>query len=257
MTVFRNPRRWTREKVIEAIRERGEAGLPLHARAVQVDRGSLYAACIKYVGSWGEGLRLAGFDPEKIRYPQKNRHPRGYWNRERIMERIRHLHAVGAPLYTEHMKKEHGKLLAAAEAYYGSWKAALEAAGIDYEDVRRTTVWTRDRVLLEILREYVAGRDIAFDAFRKARPDLFHAVDKFFESYQAAVEAAGLDYGDISKLRVGGKEQVLKELRWLMEIGADVHRIPRSSNRSIYHRALSHFGSWSAALDAARKENEI
>jgi len=231
--------------------------LPLHARAVQADRGSLYTACLKYIGSWDEGLRLAGFDPEKIRYPQANRHPRGYWSRERIAEKIRKLHEAGVPLHTEHMKKTNGKLLAAAEAYFGSWKAALESAGIDYDSVRRTTEWTRDRVLLEILRAYVSGEDISFDTIRKSRPDLMHAVKRFFESYEAAVEAAGIDYSSVSKLARGGREQVLAEIRWLYEIGADLHRIPRSSNRSLYLRALSHFGSWQAALDAADIETPV
>ena len=39
---------------------------------------------------------------------------------------------------------------AAAERLFGSWKAAIEAAGLDYSKIRRYKRWSREKVIKQI-----------------------------------------------------------------------------------------------------------
>jgi len=62
------------------------------------------------------------------------RRPRGtkQWTRQRIVEEIRQMHSSGVDLSQRNVMQVNGR-----GRYYGTWRAAVEAAGIDYDTVRR------------------------------------------------------------------------------------------------------------------------
>lgn len=56
--------KWSKERIAEGIRARARENKPINAWAVSRDYPSLYGAGRRYLGSWDEALRAAGFDPE-------------------------------------------------------------------------------------------------------------------------------------------------------------------------------------------------
>ena len=54
------------------------------------------------------------------------------WNEQLVTEEIRAWQEVGKPLYSHFMRQNYQELLAAGIRYFGTWRAAIEAAGIPY-----------------------------------------------------------------------------------------------------------------------------
>ncbi len=84
-------------------------------------------------------------------------------------------------------------LYGAALRFFGSWKAAVEAAGFDYEKVSRRKprgYWTPDNVVSEIL----GLKELHSNSVRSRHVALYAAALRAFGSWEKAVKAAGFDY---------------------------------------------------------------
>lgn len=136
-------RAWTRQAIIAELRRLAAEGGPLSFGAARAARPDLVAAACsrRHFGSWERALGAAGLDYEHIRRRRR-------WTRERIIAAIKHLHAGGAPLTTTALRRRGwAGLVAAARkpAMFGSWREAVECAGIDYEQARRDARERSDR----------------------------------------------------------------------------------------------------------------
>ncbi len=58
---------WTREAIMEVIRRRADAGLPLNEAIIRVECGGMYGAAKAKFGSWAETLVAFGLNPNDIR----------------------------------------------------------------------------------------------------------------------------------------------------------------------------------------------
>ncbi len=131
--------------------------------------------------------------------------PRRRWTYKRIIDEIRDLHAVGEPLDTRNMRRlGYGGMLAAAyrNPGLGSWRAAVEAAGLEYEEVVvRHRKWTRPRIVATIRQCHQQGKDLSYTGMKQQHPYLLVAARRAdnFGSWQTAVEAAGLDYEQVAR----------------------------------------------------------
>jgi len=114
------------------------------------------------------------------------------------------------------------KLTSAAIRYFGSWRAAVEAAGIDYSQVaalgrqkraQKITKWTQERILEEIRRLYEAGEDLSSAVVRRKYLPLYATARRkeHFGSWAKAVTAAGVDY---SRVKRGAKERRRENTDW-------------------------------------------
>jgi DNA-binding XRE family transcriptional regulator len=166
------PDTWTAEAVIDGIREAATAGADLSAHRMQQRHASLVATGQRLFGSWGGALQAAGYAPDLIRRARA-------WTDEQIIERIKRLAAEGADLSDNSADSWDSGFYGCARERFGSWPAALEAAGVDEAEARRTVRWSRNRVL-EAIR---AGRR---DATLKST-----ALDHF-PSWREALRAAGV-----------------------------------------------------------------
>jgi len=61
-----------------------------------------------------------------------------FWREEDIIERIRALRNAGESLKSTNVRKNYPALYSAACRHFGSWRDAVEEAGIDYEAIRRS-----------------------------------------------------------------------------------------------------------------------
>ncbi len=137
-------------------------------------------------------------------------------------------------------------LCAAAARLFGSYDAALEAAGVDPPPRR----WTKTRVTAAIQNRYISGKPKNIDGL--GDPYLANAAKRFFGSWQAAVEAAGLA-GRIpikKPLRRWSKEAVVREIRKWHDSGGRLEDVSKL-DQSLCGAAKTWFGSWRAAVEAA------
>ncbi|MAE40169.1 MAG: hypothetical protein CML07_04490 [Psychrobacter sp.] len=108
--------KWNKEKVIHAIQARHKAGLPL--TGVRNRDASLFDAAVTHFGCWGKALVAAGLKPARRRS----------WNPHRVLAEIRARRRQGLPI--RNVCTCDAGLALAARRYFGTWQAALDAAGV-------------------------------------------------------------------------------------------------------------------------------
>ncbi|MCS7064149.1 MAG: hypothetical protein NZM04_08945 [Methylacidiphilales bacterium] len=177
------------------------------------------------------------------------------WNEQRVIDEIKAWHAKGNPLYSHFMRKNYQELLAAGIRYFGNWKQAVEAAGIEYKQVRRYNHWTKEAIVQTLQRLYADGVDLSFRSMMLTgyASMVYAAIRKtYFGSWKNALEAAGLPAEEIYRYRSWDNETIIKEIRRLHALGHDLS----SKNMDLTHNSLiatarRRFGGWENALKAA------
>jgi|YNPNPStandDraft_1061719.scaffolds.fasta_scaffold26669_2 hypothetical protein len=150
------------------------------------------------------------------------------WSPELIIAEIRRLHSTGSDITQSRVEAIDSKLTSAAVRYFGSWRAAVEAAGIDYSEVaalgkqRRVSKikkWTNERILEEIRRLYEAGEDLSSAEVRRKHLDLYATARRkeHFGSWASAVLAAGVDYGVVKRSAQERRRQAADWKRRLLQ----------------------------------------
>lgn len=125
------------------------------------------------------------------------------------------------------MRQHDPALVRAAEREFGTWGTAVEAAGFDYETIRRYRRWSRQRVIERIRELHEQGVDLNwYTVMTEADPSLAAAALHAgrFESWSEALHAAGLDPGKIARYRHWSPEAVHQEVRKVMERGIPLDR---------------------------------
>jgi hypothetical protein len=80
-----------------------------------------------------------------------------------------------------------------AAKYYGSYRKAVEAIGVDYDSLGRNFRWTDSLVIEELKKLHARGVRISGIQLQKEAPKLHRAVYTVFGSIEAAREAAGIE----------------------------------------------------------------
>jgi hypothetical protein len=177
------------------------------------------------------------------------------WSKDEIAMEILRLFSAGEELNYGSVQQKHLKLLRAATRYFGSWKDAIEFAGLSYDEIRRYRVWSEDKILSKIQKYHKEDKDLSWRHVSTVLdPPLAAAAIRSsrFGSWQKALEEAGLDYDAIRKHRAWDDETVLTELRGLAENGQSL----RVSDVTETHPALvaaarRRFEGWYDAVEAA------
>jgi HNH endonuclease len=180
------------------------------------------------------------------------------WSREEIGLEILRMYAVQEPLNYGDVQKNHLRLLRAATRYFGSWKNAVEYAGLDYDRIRRYRVWTTERIIERIQQYHREGRDLSWRHVSTVLdPPLAAAAIRphRFGSWERALEAAGLDYRTIRRHRRWDPDEVVEELRRLHSEGASL-RVTDAAEQcpALVAAARRRFDGWYEAVEAAGLE---
>ena len=135
-------------------------------------------------------------------------------------------------------------LYASAVKYFGSWKAAVEGAGFDYDQIVYRPL-TADGVIAEIRALAKAGIPLrASDHRRLANSSRHH-----FGSWKKAVDAAGCRTYDNRKWT---PEKIIEIIRRDRNGGLSLGGgAANKRNPNLYAAARRRFGSWTAAVAAA------
>jgi len=140
------------------------------------------------------------------------------WTKARILASLKKLHRAGADLSYNALARARQPLLSAAAYHFGSYRAALARADIDYAEHLRRPRWTRQRIIGVIKHARRAGRDLHWSAVTRRRDELARAAfaslqPRLFGRWDRALHAAGLDADDVSCYRTWDRNTVVFELR--------------------------------------------
>ena len=111
-------RKWTKQRIIEAIQDRHVRGLPLRSQ----HDWNLTAAATRHFGSWPRAIVAAGLPARK-----KNR-PSRKWSPQTVVEWIHRHRDCGVAM--SNVRRIDSGLSAAARKHFGTWHVALKTAGI-------------------------------------------------------------------------------------------------------------------------------
>jgi hypothetical protein len=241
---IRKRKEWSRSKIIATIKRLHREGEDLSCARMQRDHGDLAAAAAKRFGNWGNAVKASGIDYDAIRRYQ-------HWSKKRIVEEIRKAYEAGEDLnWHSCITGKRRKLLYAAvrESRFGSWEKALEAAGIDYKDVRRYRSWDKDKVVNRIRELHEQGVSLNAKHIQTHYGPIYDAAVRRFNSWEDAIESAGFNYSDIAIRRKRSREEILEELREILGNGeplSDTH--VRRKYPALHAAACREFGCWTAA----------
>lgn len=195
-----------------------------------------------------------------------------HWSREAVTQEILRIQSEGGDLRHGEISARRQRLVSAAVRYFGSWGAAVFAAGINYNEIRRqsqdarsakVTKWSREAITDNIRRISEAGEQLSASTVRSNHPALFSAAvsSRYYGSWRNALTSAGIDYDEIlaqsrtsctTPRDVRGMRTVIRRLHVL---GRSAEQLSENEAQSRYPRlfekASVRFGSWKAAVDAA------
>src|SRR5262249_54423639 len=140
------------------------------------------------------------------------------WDKPRIKTHLKRLHHSGANLSYNALAKKNQSLVSAAAYHYGSYRAAIDAAGINYGEVSRRPRWTKQIIIKLIKQARRDDEDLHWSAVTKRGDELARAAfaclqPRLFGKWDRALHAAGLDADDVSRYRRWDRNTVAFELR--------------------------------------------
>lgn len=185
--------------------------------------------------------------------------PGRVWTRQKLIEEIRRLHESGVDLSPSAIQKTHGALFASArsKSHFGSWRAAVENAGIAYEDVKRVRQrWSREEIVRQIREFHRQSEDLLDPHFKVRHRDLYLAAcaNRYFGSWKRALEAAQLPHESMREEHVWTRARILRTIQDLAREDKPLGWAYIEENLPGIYRAArrkENFGSWREALRAA------
>ena len=183
---------WTKIRIVATIKQLHLQNADLSPTAVQIEHSALFSSARSrsHFGSWRAAIEAAGFNYDEIKRVKQR------WTREEIVARICELHGSGEDLLDPQFKVRHRSLYLAACAhrYFGSWRRAVEGAGLNHEKMRESRVWTKTRILRTIKRLAKEGQPLGWAYIEQHEPGIYRAARRKenFGSWANALLEAGV-----------------------------------------------------------------
>lgn len=250
--LFKAKGAWTQKLIISEIQRLHTDNLPINSKAIFLHQGALWNAACSRFGSWKKAVIAAGID-----YASISIRVHGYWNQQTVVAAILQRVKQGQSLCVTTARKGDKRLtclICAAQAHWGTWRNAIKAAGLNDQEILRTSNrhWTFAKIVDGIRKRYRKGKSLGFRVWSVEDQPLYVAVMKHIGSRELGIIAAGID-----PLFAGGKFQwnnarIVKMIRLIHANGeslapAYVNRV----HKPVFLAARDYFGSWKIALAAA------
>jgi hypothetical protein len=198
---------------------------------------------------------------EKTEALKKSPHWEPVWSREYIIDYLIYKHEKGEDLSPWTVYRNESALHGNIKKYFGSYRAGIEAAGIDYREVRvieLTEQWTPQKVLDRIRKLHQKKPLNSSSDIRRRDSRLYDSCHRYFGGPVPAIEAAGIPYVSLKfrRSRQWTKSCVLQTIRTLESAGASLR--PNALSKHLVDQtdeflavAKERFGSWENAVRAA------
>jgi hypothetical protein len=180
------------------------------------------------------------------------------WTKDEILYSLKKLYKDGKDLSYNALARRKQSLVSAAAYHFGSYRRAVERAGIDYATVVRRPRWTKPAIIQLIKNARRTDQDLHWSAVTKRRDELGRAAfaalqPRLFGSWDRALHAAGLDADEVNRYRKWDKDRIVFELKSRhrehepLSSGAIQREDP-----GLHAAAVRHFSSYDDALRAAK-----
>lgn len=177
------------------------------------------------------------------------------WTRKNIAAEITRLHQAGEPLNYSSAEENHLNLVRAAAWHFGTWRRAVETAGVDYESLSRYQRWNKARIIERIRDLHRQNHDLSWRSVStEIDPALAAAAlrSSGFKSWREAITAAGIDAEIVARYKVWDEAKVVKAIRARKRAGEPMSsKYLQKADQRLFAAARRRFGSWDGALDAA------
>jgi hypothetical protein len=180
------------------------------------------------------------------------------WDKVKIRQALIKLNKQGADLSYNGLAKKQQSLVSAAAYHFGSYRRAVEEAGIDYDVVTRRPRWTRAAIVKLIKESKRGDEQLHWSAVTKRRDELGKAAfaalqPRLFGSWDRALHAAGLDSDDVNRYRKWDKNTVVAELKARHREGDALNSgAIQRDDPGLHAAAVRHFVGYDQALRAAK-----
>jgi len=174
--------RWSKEKICENIRMLKKEGMILIPSEVRTVHPKLFNAAVqkKYFGSWREALKSCGIDPEReYRAAKKKKGGVSLLTKEEMISEIRAM----PPEKLSKTYIQRASFYSAVRQTFGSWKAALKAAGCENAGLR-----CKEKELLASIRSFL--KEFGTSSVSHHNPSLYARAYRWFGSWEKAKERA-------------------------------------------------------------------
>jgi len=239
--------KWDRRSVLRKLRELARQGADLGHKALLKSHPRILDAAKRVFGSYINARKAAGVGPRPLRR----------WDDRKIIRELRKLQRAGESLAASRMARAHPALHDAASHHFGGYGRALEAIGLNYEQVRLTRRWTNDSIIAELKALDAKDVDMRSLPLRKLDQGLHMAAYKHFGSYQKALEAAGIEYPPKKPLAGWSRSQILVRLRELHAQGDDLrYAAMQQKHSALFFAARYYFDAYITAVKEAGMDYE-
>jgi hypothetical protein len=132
-----------------------------------------------------------------------------------------------------------------------SWTAYVLSFGVPYLGLKRTSDWSKRKVVDEIRRWKDEGHELNFYAVRRTYGSLLRPAKKFFGSWDRALRAAGLNPDDHKKWRPTPWTET-KAAAWVrQQVRSGRSLCARDVPQDLRNFVKNHLGmSWTAFVEA-------
>jgi hypothetical protein len=177
------------------------------------------------------------------------------WTRKSIVSEIRRLHEAGEELYYSKAEDNHLNLVRAAGWHFGTWRRAVEAAGVDYESLSRYERWNKKKIIERIKELHAQGQSLNWRSVStEIDPPLAAAAlrPNGFNSWREAIAAAGFKIESVARYQEWDHDKVIKLIRARKRAGLSMFsKSMQVEDQPLFCAARRRFGSWDNALNAA------
>lgn len=240
----------SREDVIRQIVERDVQNLGLSKDVVLQSAPELHAAACEFYGTWDTALQYAGISERRVSAPDPS-------NPDLVLRKIRQLCLDGYDLSAARNKERDRQLFNAARRYFGSWRGALRAVGMNLEQARpssRPRSLNREKIIETLRQRHEAGLSLAWSAVCLENRVFAIAAKQLFRSWRSALAAAGLLPERIATgaARKWDRQTILAAIRQRHQEGKSLQctRV-REEQGGLVSAARRYFTTWDEAVVAA------
>lgn len=248
---------WTKQKVLDEIQALYNRKGRINSAFVQHQTPNLYQAALRCFGNYRNTVEAAGFSYEKIKRSEGNV---VVVTSEKVVKQICHIYMTRGKINSRFVQDRWPSLWGIARKRFGSYGAAVKAAGFDYKKIKaeehqKRVIWNSEKVKTELSKFYRKHKKLSLKFVIQRKPSLAAAAVKQFGSFRKAVEAIGVDYESVhlhfSVLKYKNKEEVRREIRRRHRLGLPINSktVYKEAN-SLFYGAQIHFPrpSWTNAL---------
>jgi hypothetical protein len=175
------------------------------------------------------------------------------WNKDHVVAELQRLHRRNYDL--SFTAQRSGALWRAAYRHFGSYRKAVEAAGLDYASLaRKRGRWDRGTIIQNLRHLFRQGRNISSRGLRRSHTSLHAAAIHWFGSYRQAIEAAKLPWAKVTRRSPNywNRAAIVAQIRERYRHGQPIHHAAMDREQPhVVVAAYRYFGHYGPAVDAA------